>query len=116
MPIRPGWRWSSPSSASRERIGATVCAEGIESLDDLAVLSDLDVQWGQGFALGRPAAPWALVSPVAAEVCRAALAEALRAGSAGDGSGSPPATAGSSTSAPSLPAPAPARTSRARWP
>ena len=67
------------------RIGATVCAEGIESLDDLAVVSDLDVQWGQGFALGRPAAPWALVSPVAAGVCRAALAEALRAGSAGDG-------------------------------
>jgi diguanylate cyclase (GGDEF)-like protein len=67
------------------RIGATVCAEGIESLDDLAVLSDLDVQWGQGFALARPAAPWALVSPVAAGVCRAALAEALRAGSASDG-------------------------------
>ena len=67
------------------RIGATVCAEGIESLDDLAVLSDLDVQWGQGFVLGRPAAPWAPVSPVAAGVCRAALAEALRSGSAGDG-------------------------------
>ena len=67
------------------RIGATVCAEGIESLDDLAVVSDLDVQWGQGFVLGRPAAPWALVSPVAAGVCRAALAEALRSGSAGYG-------------------------------
>jgi diguanylate cyclase (GGDEF)-like protein len=66
------------------RIGATVCAEGIESLDDLAVVSDLDVQWGQGFALGRPAAPWTSVSPVAAGVCRAALAEALRAGSTGD--------------------------------
>ena len=48
------------------RIGATVCAEGIESLDDLAVLGDLDVQWGQGYVLGRPAAPWARVSPVAA--------------------------------------------------
>jgi diguanylate cyclase (GGDEF)-like protein len=67
------------------RIGATVCAEGIESLDDLAVVSDLDVQWGQGYALGRPKAPWALVSPVAAGVCRAALAQALRAGSASDG-------------------------------
>jgi diguanylate cyclase (GGDEF)-like protein len=66
------------------RIGATVCAEGIESLDELAVLGDLDVQWGQGFVLGRPAAPWALVSPIAAGVCRAALAEALRAPSAGD--------------------------------
>ena len=37
------------------RIGATVCAEGIESLDDLEVVSDLDVQWGQGYALCRPA-------------------------------------------------------------
>jgi diguanylate cyclase (GGDEF)-like protein len=66
------------------RIGATVCAEGIESLDDLAVVCDLDVQWGQGFALGRPVAPWGLVSPVAAKVCRAALAEALRASSPDD--------------------------------
>jgi diguanylate cyclase (GGDEF)-like protein len=67
------------------RIGATVCAEGIESLDDLEVVSNLDVQWGQGYALGRPEAPWARVSPVAAGVCRTALAEALRAGSAGGG-------------------------------
>jgi diguanylate cyclase (GGDEF)-like protein len=67
------------------RIGAIVCAEGIESLDDLSVLSDLDVQWGQGFALGRPAAPWALVPPAAVGVCRTALADALRAPAAGGG-------------------------------
>jgi diguanylate cyclase (GGDEF)-like protein len=67
------------------RTGAIVCAEGIESLDELAVLSDLDVQWGQGYALARPAEPWVLVSPVAAEVCRASLAQALRAGSVGSG-------------------------------
>jgi EAL domain-containing protein (putative c-di-GMP-specific phosphodiesterase class I) len=67
------------------RIGATVCAEGVESLDDLAVVSDLDVQWGQGFVLGHPTAPWGLVSPVAAKVCRAALAEALRGNSPGPG-------------------------------
>ena len=67
------------------RIGATVCAEGIESLDDLEVVSNLDVQWGQGYALCRPEAPWAMVSPIAAGVCRTALAEALRAGSAGSG-------------------------------
>jgi diguanylate cyclase (GGDEF)-like protein len=66
------------------RIGATVCAEGIESLDDLAVVSDLDVQYGQGYALGRPEPPWSRVSPVAAGVCRAALAEALRTRSAGE--------------------------------
>ena len=38
-------------------VGATVCAEGIETLDELAVLADLDVEWGQGFALARPGAP-----------------------------------------------------------
>jgi len=67
------------------RTGAIVCAEGIESLDELAVLGDLDVQWGQGYALARPAQPWAMVSPVAAEVCRASLAQALRASPVGSG-------------------------------
>jgi diguanylate cyclase (GGDEF)-like protein len=65
------------------RTGAIVCAEGIESLDDLVVLGDLDVQWGQGYPLPRPAEPWTLVSPVAAEVCRASLAQALRASPVG---------------------------------
>ncbi len=59
-------------------VGATVCAEGIESLDELAVLADLDVQWGQGYVLARPQPPWTEVSPVAAEVCRAALADSFR--------------------------------------
>ena len=58
-------------------VGATVCAEGIESLDELAVLADLDVEWGQGFVLARPEAPWTDVSPIAAEVCRMALAESF---------------------------------------
>jgi diguanylate cyclase (GGDEF)-like protein len=59
-------------------VGATVCAEGIESLDELAVLADLDVQWGQGYVLARPEAPWTEVSPIAAEVCRVALADSFR--------------------------------------
>jgi len=59
-------------------VGATVCAEGIESLDELAVLADLDVQWGQGFVLAMPEAPWTEVSPIAAEVCRVALADSFR--------------------------------------
>jgi diguanylate cyclase (GGDEF)-like protein len=59
-------------------VGATVCAEGIESLDELAVLADLDVQWGQGFVLARPAPPWVEVSPVAADICRVALADSFR--------------------------------------
>jgi diguanylate cyclase (GGDEF)-like protein len=59
-------------------VDATVCAEGIESLDELAAVADLDVQWGQGFVLARPGPPWAAVAPVAAEVCRASMAEAFR--------------------------------------
>jgi hypothetical protein len=67
------------------QIGAIVCAEGIESLEDLVVLGDLDVSWGQGYALAAPAAPWASVSPSAVEACRTALAAALRAGNAQPG-------------------------------
>ena len=36
------------------RMGAIVCAEGIETLDELAALADLDVQWGQGHVLAAP--------------------------------------------------------------
>ena len=60
------------------RVGATVCAEGIESLDDLSALANLDVEWGQGYALARPSPPWASVSTVAAARCRRALDQALR--------------------------------------
>ncbi len=66
------------------RVGATVCAEGIESHDDIEVLSNLDVPWGQGYAIGRPAPPWSQVSPPAAETCRDALAKALISTPGGD--------------------------------
>ena len=36
-------------------VDATVIAEGIEEPDELAVLRDLGVPWGQGYYLGRPA-------------------------------------------------------------
>ena len=61
-----------------ESVGATVCAEGIESLDDLTVVADLDVAWGQGFAFSHPAAGWPTISPVAAQVCRTSMQEVLR--------------------------------------
>jgi diguanylate cyclase (GGDEF)-like protein len=70
------------------RVGATVCAEGIENLEDLEVLANLDVPWGQGFALGRPAPPWSEVAPPATETCRAALAKALASSVPGDTPGS----------------------------
>jgi hypothetical protein len=59
------------------RVGATVCAEGIESHDDIEVLANLDVPCGQGYAIGRPAPPWTPVSPPSAETCRTALANTL---------------------------------------
>jgi hypothetical protein len=60
------------------RVGATVCAEGIESLDDLTALANLDVEWGQGYALARPSPPWVEVSTIAAARCRRALDHAMR--------------------------------------
>ena len=37
---------------------AAVHAEGVETLEDLAVLASLDVTYAQGWALARPDAPW----------------------------------------------------------
>jgi GAF domain-containing protein len=50
----------------------------MEAAPRLAVLADLDVQWGQGYVFARPERPWADVSPAAAEVCRVALADSFR--------------------------------------
>jgi diguanylate cyclase (GGDEF)-like protein len=41
-----------------EAIDAVVVAEGIETPDDLAVLRDLGVHYGQGYFLARPGAPF----------------------------------------------------------
>jgi hypothetical protein len=60
------------------RIGADVCAEGVETLEDLEALADLDVTYGQGYVLARPAPPWAGVDPTAVSVCRSALSAAIR--------------------------------------
>ncbi len=49
------------------RTGTAVCAEGIETLEDLAVLADLDVTYGQGYALARPSEPWGAVSPAVSQ-------------------------------------------------
>jgi diguanylate cyclase (GGDEF)-like protein/PAS domain S-box-containing protein len=50
-------------------IHATVCAEGIETADELARLADLDVAYGQGYGIARPAPPWPTVAPDAAAAC-----------------------------------------------
>ena len=49
------------------RTGAAICAEGIETLEDLAVLADLDVTYGQGYVLARPSEPWGTVSPAVSQ-------------------------------------------------
>lgn len=44
-----------------DRIDAWVIAEGIETAGELDALVDLHVPLGQGWALGRPAPPWASI-------------------------------------------------------
>jgi EAL domain-containing protein (putative c-di-GMP-specific phosphodiesterase class I) len=68
------------------RVGSTVCAEGIETLAELEILADLDVTFGQGYALGHAAAPWAAPTPSAAALCRTSAQKALH----GTGTGRSP--------------------------
>ncbi|MEA2494120.1 MAG: diguanylate cyclase [Thermoleophilaceae bacterium] len=49
------------------RTGAQVVAEGIETEEELRVLADLDVTYGQGYFLAKPAPPWVPVSPWVSE-------------------------------------------------
>ena len=49
------------------RTGAQVVAEGIETEEELRTLADLDVSYGQGYFLAKPAPPWAQISPWVAE-------------------------------------------------
>jgi len=50
-------------------IEATVCAEGIETEAELLRLAALDVAFGQGYLIARPAPAWAPVDAGAAETC-----------------------------------------------
>jgi diguanylate cyclase (GGDEF)-like protein len=58
------------------RTGAAVCAEGIETPEELKVLADLDVTYGQGFGLARPGPPWAQVGAWVAGTLRSRDARA----------------------------------------
>ena len=57
------------------RVGAAVCSEGIETVDELRALVNMGVNYGQGYLLGRPAEPW---KPVSDEIARALATGALR--------------------------------------
>jgi diguanylate cyclase (GGDEF)-like protein len=50
--------------------GASICAEGVETLDELRVLVHLGVAYAQGWALARPGEPWPRVNAEAARICR----------------------------------------------
>ncbi|MEA2418204.1 MAG: hypothetical protein QOE60_410, partial [Thermoleophilaceae bacterium] len=53
-----------------ERTGAAVCGEGIEALDELVVLADLDMTYGQGYALARPGPAWPQADEAVLDVLR----------------------------------------------
>ena len=57
---------------------AAVCAEGVETLEDLAVLASMDVTYAQGWLLARPALPWAAAVPDAAAAAAAELRIGMR--------------------------------------
>ena len=65
------------------RTGASVCAEGIETPEELKVLADLDVTYGQGFGLARPGPPWAQVGAWVAGTLRSREARAASTADAG---------------------------------
>jgi hypothetical protein len=58
-------------------IDSLICAEGIETMSDLRTLAELDVTYGQGYALAAPGRPWPEVDPGATETCYAAWQAAL---------------------------------------
>ena len=56
---------------------ATLCAEGIETLEDLELLADLDVTYGQGYVIARPAPAWPVVAVEAAHSCLRSFSASL---------------------------------------
>jgi diguanylate cyclase (GGDEF)-like protein/PAS domain S-box-containing protein len=57
--------------------GATVCAEGIETIGDLVRLADLDVTYGQGYVIARPAPAWPVAATDAVDACMVSFTAAL---------------------------------------
>src|SRR3712207_3375919 len=58
-------------------IDSLICAEGIETMQDLRTLCELDVTYGQGYALAPPGRPWPEVDGAATSACYSAWHEAL---------------------------------------
>ncbi len=65
--------------------GSVVCGEGIEDLEDLRVLAELDATYAQGYALCRPAAGWPGLEPGTADAVAARVEEGVRVAAAATG-------------------------------
>jgi hypothetical protein len=61
-----------------EAIDAVMVAEGIETPDDLVVLKDLGVKYGQGYFLARPGAPFPRLRASVKRAVRALASGSLR--------------------------------------
>ena len=59
------------------RLGAAVIAEGVEDLADLELLAAMDVDYAQGYAIGRPSWPPEPVGEQVVRACRAARQRVL---------------------------------------
>jgi EAL domain-containing protein (putative c-di-GMP-specific phosphodiesterase class I) len=46
------------TAAFAREVGARVVAEGVERVEELEVLRDIEIEYGQGWLFGRPSAPW----------------------------------------------------------
>jgi len=62
------------------RTGTRVCAEGVECLEELRLLADLDVGEAQGWVIGRPAATFEQAGKEARRACISALSMILEVG------------------------------------
>lgn len=67
------------------KVGAEVCAEGVESLDDLYVLADLDVAEAQGWVIGMPAASFEPATEASSLTCQSSYQRTLALGSRAPG-------------------------------
>jgi EAL domain-containing protein (putative c-di-GMP-specific phosphodiesterase class I) len=63
-----------------QRTGTRVCAEGVECLEELRLLADLDVGEAQGWIIGRPSATFEQADKGARRACISALSMILEVG------------------------------------
>jgi EAL domain-containing protein (putative c-di-GMP-specific phosphodiesterase class I) len=66
------------------RIGARTLGEGVETMDDLTTLAELDVDYAQGWAVGRPERELRRELPLVTETCRRARRRLMDVSSAFD--------------------------------